>query len=220
MAFRDRIEAGQILAEKLFHYQNRDDVLVLALPRGGVPVAFEVAKALHVPLDVFLVRKLGLPGHEELAIGAIASGGVMVLNLDVVQSFDVSRSVIEAVAARERAELERREREYRAGRPAAKITGRVVIVIDDGLATGATMRAAAEALRRRGPERIVVGVPVASASTCEEFRRYVDEVVCAITPESFFAVGMWYEDFLQISDEDVKRLLHEAELATRMSPTG
>jgi putative phosphoribosyl transferase len=210
MAFRDRIEAGQVLAEKLAHYRDRSDVLILGLPRGGVPVAFEVAKSLHAPLDVFLVRKLGLPGQEELAMGAIASGGVKVLNSEVVESLRVPDHVIEKVAAEEQRELERREKEYRAGRPAPEIEGRVVIVIDDGLATGSTMRAAARALRQQHPKRIVVAVPVGAASTCAEFRDEVDETICAIAPEQFYAVGMWYEDFLQTSDEEVKTLLEEA----------
>ncbi|MHB8864507.1 MAG: phosphoribosyltransferase [Pirellulaceae bacterium] len=211
MAFRNRVQAGQILAEKLLHYRDSDDVLVLALPRGGVPVAFEVAKALQAQLEVFLVRKLGLPDHEELAMGAIASGGIIVLNREVVDGLGISDRAIQAVAARERRELERREREYRGDGPAAEIAGRIVIVIDDGLATGATMRAAVEALRRQQPKRLVVAVPVAAPSTCEEFREYVDETVCAITPDPFFSVGTWYDDFLQNSDDDVKRLLAEAE---------
>ncbi|MHB0959570.1 MAG: phosphoribosyltransferase [Pirellulaceae bacterium] len=211
MAFRNRVQAGQILADKLVHYRDSDDVLVLALPRGGVPVAFEVAKALQAQLEVFLVRKLGLPDHEELAMGAIASGGIIVLNREVVDGLGISDRAIQAVAARERRELERREREYRGDRPSAEVAGRIVIVIDDGLATGATMRAAVEALRRQQPKRLVVAVPVAAPSTCEEFREHVDETVCAITPDPFFSVGMWYDDFLQTSDHDVKRLLAEAE---------
>jgi putative phosphoribosyl transferase len=210
MAFRDRIEAGQILAEKLAHYRDRPDVLVLGLPRGGVPVAFEVAKALHAPLDVFMVRKIGVPGQEELAMGAIASGGVRVLNDEVVEQLGISDRVIDAVASEEKKELDRREREYRADRPAPEIEGHVVILIDDGLATGSTMRAAAQALRRRNPKRIVVAVPVGAAATCEEFRDEVDEVICAAAPEQFYAVGMWYEDFLQTSDEEVQTLLDES----------
>src|SRR5512135_1526004 len=210
-AFRDRTEAGQLLAEKLSAYAGRPDVLVLALPRGGVPVAYEVARALGVPLDVFLVRKLGVPGHEELAMGAIASGGVCVLNDDVVQALNIPGRVIEAVAARERRELERRERAYRGGRPAPEVRGRAVILVDDGLATGSTMRAAVAALRRRGPARIIVAVPTAAPSTCEEFRHEADECVCDITPDPFYAVGLWYEDFSHTTDDEVRELLERAE---------
>ncbi len=211
MAFRDRSEAGQFLAEKLSHYAHRDDVLVLGIPCGGVPVAFEVAKALGAPLDAFLVRKLGLPGREELAMGAIASGGVMVLNDSVIKRFDVSDSVIQSLVLRKRRELDARARKYRGNRPPPRIGGRVVIVIDDGLATGASMRAAVEALRTQRPQRIVVAVPVGAVSTCQELQNDADEVVCFITPEDFAAVGMWYEDFAQTTDDDVKRLLEEAE---------
>jgi putative phosphoribosyl transferase len=210
MGFYDRTEAGRLLAKELLHYRERDDVVVLALPRGGVPVACEVAKALHASLDVFLVRKLGLPGHEELAMGAIASGGVMVLNPDVVESLDIPDRIIQAVAAKERNELERREHEYRDGRPPVEIVDHVVIVIDDGLATGATMHAAVEAIRQQRPKHLVVAVPVGAASTCDELRQRVDEVVCSATPEHFLAVGAWYEDFAQTSDEDVKALLAES----------
>lgn len=207
MAFRDRTEAGQILAEKLSHYRNRDDVVILGLPRGGVPVAFEVAKSLAAPLDVFLVRKLGLPGHEELAMGAIASGGIVVLNSDVVEGCQVPVEVLEEVAGQERRVLQRRERDYRDDRPPLELAGRIVIVIDDGLATGATMRAATEAIRQRRPKRLVVAVPVGAASTCDAFRAQVDEIVCAITPRDFRAVGMWYDNFLPTTDADVKTLL-------------
>lgn len=205
--FRDRTEAGQLLAEKLSDYAGRPDVLVLALPRGGVPVAYEVARALGVPLDVFLVRKLGVPGHEELAMGALASGGVCVLNDDVVQALNIPGRVIEAAAARERRELKRRERAYRGGRPAPEVRGRAVILVDDGLATGSTMRAAVAALRRLGPARIIVAVPTAAPSTCEEFRHEADECVCDITPDPFYAVGLWYEDFSQTTDDEVRDLL-------------
>ncbi len=205
--FRDRAEAGQALAQKLSAYAGRDDVLVLALPRGGVPVAREVANALGAPLDVFLVRKLGVPGHEELAMGAIASGGVRVLNDDVVEHLHVPESVIDAVAREEQQELERRAREYRGDRPVPDVSGKTVILVDDGLATGSTMRAAAAALRRQQPARIVVAVPVAAQQTCEEFRDEVDEVVCALTPEPFYAVGIWYEDFSQTTDDEVRELL-------------
>jgi predicted phosphoribosyltransferase len=209
-AFRDRTEAGQVLAEKLRAYAGRDDVIVLALPRGGVPVGFEVARALGAPLDVFVVRKLGVPGHEELAMGAIASGGVRVLNHDVVHGMGIPERVIEAVAAAEERELARREQLYRDGRPAPDVRGRIVILVDDGLATGSTMRAAVAALRELGPKRIVVAVPTASPAACAEFAEIVEEAVCAITPEPFYAVGMWYEDFSQTTDDEVRTLLREA----------
>ena len=208
--FRDRYEAGRTLAENLKAYANRPDVLVMALPRGGVPVGVEVAKALNVPLDVFLVRKLGVPGHEELAMGAIASGGVRVLNKDVVDYLRIPDQAIEAVAISELKELERRERAYRGDAGAPDVRGRTVILVDDGLATGSSMRAAVAALRQRQPARIVVAVPVAAAATCDEFRAAVDEIVCARTPEPFRAVGLWYEDFSQNSDEEVRDLLNRA----------
>ncbi|OLE50802.1 MAG: phosphoribosyl transferase [Acidobacteria bacterium 13_1_20CM_3_53_8] len=207
MIYRDRIEAGKRLAEKLTEYANRADVLVLALPRGGVPVAFEVARALHAPLDIFLVRKLGVPGHPELAMGAIATGGVRVLNDDVVNYLDVPGEVIDAVAASEQRELERRERLYRGTRPAPDVKGKTVILVDDGLATGSTMRAAAAALRQQKPTRIVVAVPVSAVQTCDEYRMGVDEIICAVTPEPFHAVGLWYKDFSQTTDEEVRHLL-------------
>ena len=210
MIFRNRREAGKILARKLMAYANRPDVLVLALPRGGVPVAFEVAQALHAPLDVFLVRKLGVPGHEELAMGAIASWGARVLNDDVVRELHISDNVIERVAARERRELERRDRSYRAGRPAPNVRGRTIILVDDGLATGSTMRAAIAALRQQRPVRIVVAVPVGSPETCAEFQDEADEAICALTPVPFYAVGVWYQDFSQTTDEEVHDLLEEA----------
>ena len=210
MIFRNRQDAGQRLAARLKNYAGRSDVLVLALPRGGVPVAFEVAQQLKAPLDVFLVRKLGVPGHEELAMGAIASGGTRVINEDVVRYLQIPGEVIDAVAADEQRELERREREYRDGKPAPQVKDRVVILIDDGLATGSTMRAAAAALRKQNPSRIVVAVPVAPAETCEEFRKEVDEVVCAATPEPFQGVGLWYDNFSQTSDEEVRQLLNRA----------
>jgi len=208
--FHDRGEAGRVLAGKLSDYADRPDVLVLALPRGGVPVAFEVARALGAPLDVFLVRKLGVPGHEELAMGAIASGGVRILNRDVVQSLRIQAETINAVAAREWDELRRRERAYHDDRPTPDVWGRTVILIDDGLATGSTMRSAVVALRRRGPSRLVVAVPIAAPATCEEFQDEVDEVVCARTPEPFYAVGAWYEDFSQTTDDEVRSLLARA----------
>ena len=210
MIYRDRIEAGKRLAAELAEYANRADVLVLALPRGGVPVAFEVAEALHAPLDVFLVRKLGVPGHEELAMGAIATGGVRVINEDVVRYLNIPDEVIETVAMDEQRELERRERAYRDGRAAPDVQGRTVILVDDGLATGSTMRAAAVALRQQQPARIVVAVPVASSQTCDEFRAEVDDIVCAVTPEPFRGVGQWYEDFSQTTDEEVHDLLERA----------
>ncbi|MBA3969549.1 MAG: phosphoribosyltransferase [Gemmatimonadetes bacterium] len=208
--FQDRVEAGQVLASELGAYVGQPNVLVLALPRGGVPVAFEVAQALHAPLDVFLVRKLGVPGHEELAMGAIASGGVRVLNRSVVDSLSIPDHVIAAVAVQEQRELERREHAYRGNRPDPEVRGRTVLLVDDGLATGATMRAAAAAIRAQEPRRLVVAVPVAARETCDEFRDEVDEVVCAITPEPFYAVGVWYRDFSQTTDEEVHELLERA----------
>jgi putative phosphoribosyl transferase len=210
MLFANRREAGRILASLLMKYADRDDVLVLALPRGGVPVGFEVAQALRAPLDVFIVRKLGVPGHDELAMGAIATGDVRVLNDDVVMSLELEPEVIDAVAAREEKELARRERLYRGARPAPDVHGRTVILIDDGLATGSTMRAAVAALRKQRPARIVVAVPVAAPETCEEFKTEVDEVVCAATPRMFNGVGRWYEDFSQTTDEEVHELLAQA----------
>src|SRR4051794_40685913 len=201
--FQDRTHAGRRLAAELAPYAGRPNLLVLALPRGGVPVGFEVAQALGAPLDVFLVRKLGLPGHEELAMGAIASGGIRVLNPDVVRMLRVPEHVIDAVAEKEQRELERRERAYRGDRPEPEIRGRTVILVDDGLATGSTMRAAVQALRSEHPERLVVAVPVAAPETCDAFRDEVDDIVCAVTPEPFYAVGLWYRDFSQTTDEEV-----------------
>ena len=205
--FRDRRDAGRLLAEKLAAYANRPDVLVLALPRGGVPVAYEVAHRLGAPLDVFVVRKLGVPGHEELAMGAVATGGVRVLNDQLVEQLGIPDQMIDAVAARERQELARRERLYRGGRRPPDVRGRTVILVDDGLATGATMYAAIEALRKQNPGRIVVAVPTASPETCEEMKVKADHVICAITPDPFQAVGRWYQDFSQTSDEEVADLL-------------
>jgi len=216
--FHDRHDAGHQLAEELCHFAGRTDVLVLALPRGGVPVAYEVARALGAPLDVFLVRKLGVPGHAELAMGAIATGDVLLLNEEVVRALRIPPEVIDRVAAAEREELERREIAYRGDRPAPEVEGRIAILIDDGLATGASMRAAVAALRRMRPARIVVAVPIAAPSTCEEFRDEVDEVVCARTPEPFYAVGLWYEDFSQTTDDEVRDLLARA--ARERSPAG
>jgi predicted phosphoribosyltransferase len=208
--FKDRRDAGKQLAQELTAYAGRPDVIVLALPRGGVPVAYEVARALNAPLDIFIVRKLGLPGHEELAIGAIASGGVRVLNEDIVRALNIPEAVIESIARRELQELERRERTYRGNRPPPEVRGRTVILVDDGLATGASMRAAVAALRAQNPARIVVAVPTAAPETCEAFESEVDEIVCAMTPEPFYGVGRWYEDFSQTTDEEVRALLEEA----------
>jgi predicted phosphoribosyltransferase len=208
--FHDRTEAGRRLAAKLERYANRTDVLVLGLPRGGVPVAFEVAQALQAPLDVFVVRKLGLPGHEELAVGAIATGGIRVLNEDVIEDLGLTEKDLDAIAAQELRELKRREHAFRGDRPLPRIKGRIVILVDDGLATGSTMRAAIAAVRKRAPARIVVAVPVAAHSTCMEIRREADETVCAETPEPFYAVGLWYDDFTQTTDQEVHDLLERA----------
>jgi predicted phosphoribosyltransferase len=219
MVFEDRTEAGRWLAGRLASYAGRDDVIVLALPRGGVPVASEVARGLRAPMDVFLVRKLGLPGHEELAMGAIASGGVRVVNEDVTRSLRVADSVIDEVAAREQRELERRESAYRGQRPFPDVAGKAVILVDDGLATGSTMRAAAAAVRLMKPARIVVAVPVAAADSCAQVGREVDEVVCGDTPEPFYAVGRWYRDFSETTDDEVRALL-EAAQAPQAARTG
>lgn len=210
MLFRDRTQAGRVLAAHLNRFAGRSDLLILALPRGGVPVAAEVAEALHAPLDIYLVRKLGVPGQEELAMGAIASGGVRVLNEDVVRALDIPDDQIDAVAAAEGREMERRERAYRDDRPPPEVHDRVVILVDDGLATGSTMRAAITALREQGPARIVVAVPVGARRTCEELSRIADEVVCARSPEPFYAVGAWYQDFSQTTDGEVSELLQHA----------
>jgi len=210
--FLDRHDAGRVLASRVKSYADRDDVVVLALPRGGVPVAYEVASALGAPLDVFLVRKLGTPGHRELAMGAIASGGVRVLNDDVVRWYGIPQSAIESVAREETAELERREREYRRDRPAPDLANRIVILVDDGLATGSTMRAAAQAVRMRGPSRVIVAVPVGAPQTCNEIAAVADEVVCARMPEPFSAVGQWYLDFDQTEDDEVRELLQKSTL--------
>jgi len=216
-AFANRSEAGRLLAEKLEKYAGRDDVVVLGLPRGGVPVAYEVAKHLNAPLDVFIVRKLGVPGFEELAAGAIASGGVRVLNEDVMRAIPHADETIEVVSARETAELERREQMYREGHPAPDVQGRTVILVDDGLATGATMRAAVKALRQSGAAKIVVAVPVGPPDTCREIKQLADETICLSTPEFFQAVGQYYEDFSQTSDEEVRELLARAAQETNDS---
>jgi putative phosphoribosyl transferase len=216
--FRDRTEAGQVLATKLAAYANRPDVVVLALPRGGVPVAFEIARALHAPLDVIIVRKLGVPGQKELALGAIASGGVRVLNDDVVQMLAISDEVINEIAVQEQHEVERRERLYRADRPAIDVHGRTVILVDDGIATGATMRAAVTAVRQFQPAHIIIAVPAAASSTCDEFAAEVDELVCIIRPEAFFAVGFWYKHFSQTTDEEVRDLLQQAAHEPSITP--
>lgn len=208
--FRDRTEAGRLLAERLRGYAGRDDVVVLALPRGGVPVAYEVAKELGAPLGVFVVRKLGVPGYEELAMGAIASGGVVVLDERLVRRLGIGRTQLEDAIAREAQELERREDAYDGRRGPPKLEGKTVILVDDGLATGSTMRAAARAVRELKPDRVVVAVPVAAAETCDEFRNVVDEVLCQVTPTPFHAVGLWYDDFSQTSDEEVRELLERA----------
>ena len=213
MLFKDRSDAGRQLAATLSHYAGRDDVLVLALPRGGVPVGYEVAEALGAPLDVFLVRKLGTPGHEELAMGAIASGGVRVLNDRVIRVIRPSEEVIARVEAQERLELERREKEYRGGRPPLDVHGKTVILVDDGLATGSTMRAAVAALRRLDPAWVVVAVPVGAAETCDEFEGEADEAICAEEPEPFHAVGVWYDDFTQTTDDEVRERLDRASRA-------
>jgi putative phosphoribosyl transferase len=212
--FRDRAEGGRRLAELLRGYAGRDDVIVLALPRGGVPVAFEVAKKLGAPLDVFMVRKVGVPRHEELAMGAIASGGVLVLDEGLIRSLGIGTAQVQQAIAAEARELERRERVYRDGRGPPQLEGRTVILVDDGLATGATMRAAALAVREHRPARTVIAVPVAAAETCRELRDDADEIVCVATPRPFGAVGLWYENFAQTSDEEVRALLaHAAEPA-------
>jgi len=205
--FADRQDAGRALAAQLAAYRLRDDVLVLGLPRGGVPVAREVAIALHAPLDVFVVRKLGTPGHRELAMGAIASGGIRVLNDDVINALRLPPAAIESVTAEEAQELVRRESVYRDGRPLMDPSGRIVIIVDDGLATGSTMKAAVQALRALHPQRVVVAVPVGPRDTCRELAAFADEVVCAVIPESFSAVGQWYDNFEQTTDEEVKDTL-------------
>jgi predicted phosphoribosyltransferase len=210
MLFLDRTEAGRVLASRLSQFAQSKDVVILGLPRGGIPVAFEVARTLNIPLDVFVVRKLGVPGQEELAMGAIASSGIRVVNRTVVDALGITIQEIDRAAAEERAELERRELEYRNGRPMIDVRDRTAILVDDGLATGSSMRVAAMALRKKAPARIVIAVPVAAPSTCEELESEAEEVVCAVTPESFRAVGEWYRDFRQTSDQEVRDLLQRA----------
>jgi len=210
MLFKNRSEAGRALAKRLQRYALRNDVTVLGLPRGGVPVAAEVASALAAPLDVFIVRKLGAPQQPELALGAIASGGVQVVNWYAVEALHISDETLASIVEREEAEVARRERVYRDARPPPDFAGRTVILVDDGLATGATMLAAVEALRQLAPSRIVVAVPVAAVDTCRELEREVEELICAATPEPFYGVGMWYQDFTQTSDAEVRDLLASA----------
>jgi predicted phosphoribosyltransferase len=205
--FKNRVDAGRQLAARLIEYAHRADVIVLALPRGGVPVAFEVASTLSVPLDVFVVRKLGVPGHAELAMGAIAAGGVEVRNEELIQDIGIPHALVREVAARERLELERREALFRGNRPPPIVSDRTVILVDDGLATGSTMHAAILALRQQAPARIVVAVPVGARETCADLSRLADAFVCLATPEPFRAVGLWYEEFDQTSDDEVARLL-------------
>jgi putative phosphoribosyl transferase len=205
--FRDRVEAGELLAEGLVRYRDRDDVVVLGLPRGGVPVASEVAAALHAPLDVFVVRKLGVPGHEELAMGAIATGGVRLVNDEVVDALGIPSSVLDSVAISEQLELDRREQLYRGDRASLGLTNKIVILVDDGLATGSTMRAAVKAVRQLQPAQVIVAVPVGAPSTCAQLAREADEVVCVRQPDPFVAVGLWYRDFAATSDHEVRSLL-------------
>jgi len=210
MMFRDRFDAGESVTKLLREFAGRPEVVVLALPRGGVPVGYVVAQELKVPLDVFVVRKLGTPGQPELAMGALASGGVRVLNRDVVDALAIPAQLIEEVTDQEQVELERREKQYRGERASVDVTGKTVILVDDGLATGSTMRAAAGALRKAGAARIVIAVPVASSATCEQLRAEGNEVVCASMPEHFFAVGQWYKSFEQTGDDEVRDLLERA----------
>lgn len=218
--FRDRTEAGRLLGSSLALYTDRPNLLILALPRGGVPVAFEIARALHAPLDVFLVRKLGVPGQKELAMGAIASGNVRVLQSDVVSTFGVPLSAIEKVTAEEMRELVRRERAIRGNRPSTQIRNREIILVDDGLATGSTMYAAVASLKQQRPLSIIVAVPVAAREACDEFRNAVDKIICLRTPEPFLAVGRCYEMFPQLTDEDVREFLRKAgEFHTTPAPS-
>lgn len=210
MVFQDRVDAGRRLASVLGAYANRGDVIVLGIPRGGVPVAFEVAKALHAPLDIFLSRKLGVPGQEELAFGAVATGGVRVLEREIIEAVGIPEQDIEQITERVKKELERRERVYRGGRPPLQFEGRTVLLVDDGIATGSSMRAAIHALRQMKPARIVIAVPVAPLTTCNRLKAEVDEFICVHMPESFYAIGQFYTDFSQVADEEVTDLLHRA----------
>jgi predicted phosphoribosyltransferase len=216
LPFRDRYDAGRQLAAKLQHDERSRNAVVLGLPRGGVPVAFEVAEAIGAPLDVFLVRKLGVPGHEELAMGAIATGGLRVLNEDLVREIAIPAAAVDAVEARERQELARRERLYRGDRPSPDLHGKTAILVDDGLATGSTMVAAARAVRQLGPAQVIGAVPVASADVCAAMQRFVDEMICLETPEPFAAVGLWYDDFSPTSDQEVQELLRRADERTSL----
>ena len=208
--FQDRSEAGQFLATRVVRHAGDPSLLVLAMPRGGVPVAYEVAKVLKAPLDIFLVRKLGVPGYEELSMGAITSGGARVLNHEIIQRLGISEKVIEAITQEKLQDLERRERIYRGKREPLTIEGRTVILVDDGLATGASMRAAVHALKTKQPKKIIAAVPIGSADTCNQIRGEADEVVCGMTPDPFYAVGAWYSDFMQITDEEINQLLNHA----------
>lgn len=210
LVFQDRAHAGRKLAEQLGAYANRKDTIVLGIPRGGVPVAFEVAKVLHAPLDIFLSRKLGVPGQEELAFGAVATGGVRVLDREIVEGVGISGEKIEEITVKVKKELERRENLYRDARPPLKVEGQTVLLVDDGIATGSSMRAAIDALRQMKPARIVIAVPVAPFSTCNRLRTEVDELVCTHTPKYFHAIGQFYEDFSQVADEEVTELLRRA----------
>ena len=210
MYFQNRAEAGQVLARRLQQYKNQPDTLVLGLPRGGVPVAYEVARELNAPLDVFIVRKLGVPGHEELGMGAIATGGVRILHEGIIREFGISQELIDSVSEREQAELDRRNRLYRGDRPAPAIKDRTVVIVDDGLATGSTMKAAIQAVWQQAPRRLIAAVPTAPAETCEQVKESADEVVCAITPDPFLAVGGSYADFSQTTDEEVRDLIASA----------
>lgn len=208
--YEDRYRAGKILARELQGYVNQSDTLVLALPRGGVPVAYEVALALSLPLDVFMVRKLGVPGHEELAMGAISTGGYRVFNQDIIESLGISKSTIEAAIAEQQQELQRRERVYRGSHPVPEIKGKTIILVDDGIATGATIRVALKALQHQNPTKLIVAVPVASPNTCDELAEMADEVICPLQPEDLRAVGVWYRDFSQTTDKEVIDLLEKA----------
>lgn len=205
--FKDRHEAGRALAAHLRHYAGTADLQVLALPRGGVPVGYEIARELKAPLDLFLVRKLGVPGHEEYAMGAIAAGGIRIVDESVVRALSISEDQIATVASQEQQELERRDREYRAGLPELEIEGRTIVLVDDGLATGSTMRAAAAAVRAQNPKKLIVAVPVAAPETCDALRSEVDEIICVRTPDPFHAVSLWYEAFPQTTDDEVRELL-------------